>query len=467
MLITTTLFSKDEGYKISLKLNGYKDKVIFLANYYGDKQYIQDTVTLAKIGDPIVFEGKEKLKQGIYMVVIPSHKYFELMIGEDQVFEVETDTTDFVGHLKIKGSVDNELFLEYLKFTSKMGLEMEQANTNYRSAKTKKDSLIASNEMAKADSLVNDFRKKFTVKNPKILLANIFKAMPEPVLPKDIEAKKDNAVSFNYFKNHYFDNFDFSDERLLYTPIFHGKVNKYLNQLTSQHPDSLCKSSDYLIAKSRANKEVFKWMVWYITNTYEQSKIMGFDKVFVHMAENYYCKGEAYWVDSAKLKKICERKDHVKKILIDAEVPNMILEDSSLTSFYTYDLMKKDDYTILWFWNSTCGHCQKETPELYKVWQKLITTDKVGMITITEERVGSKDDPQMKKWKAYLREHPMNVYNLRDANNYYDFKDMFDVYATPKMFILDAKTHKIVAKLIGVEQVEEVITQLRKMKEKK
>jgi hypothetical protein len=66
----------------------------------------------------------------------------------------------------------------------------------------------------------------------------------------------------------------------------------------------------------------------------------------------------------------------------------------------------------------------------------------------------------------------MNWYNLRDANNYYDFKDMFDVYATPKMFILDSKTHQIKAKLIGVDQVEEVIGQLNKieaakLKEKK
>jgi thiol-disulfide isomerase/thioredoxin len=142
-------------------------------------------------------------------------------------------------------------------------------------------------------------------------------------------------------------------------------------------------------------------MVWYLTNTYEQSKIMGYDAIFVHMAENYYCKGEAYWVDSSKLKKICERATHVKKILLDAVVPNMILEDSSLKSYYTYDLMKSDKYTILWFWNSTCGHCQKETPELYKVYEKLHELDKVGVLTITEERIGSKDDPTMKKWKAY------------------------------------------------------------------
>lgn len=459
--------TNDDGYKIKVKLNGYKEKHCFLANYYGDKQYIQDTAALANVGDEIIFTGKEKLKQGIYMIVLPSHKYFEVMIADDQNFEVETDTTDLVGHLKFKGSTENELFLEYLKFTTKMGIEMEQANVSYRSAKTKADSTKAMNDMTKCDSIVFDYRKKFATKHPTMLLTSVFNAMPEPTLPKDISSKNNQALSFNYFKSHYFDNFNFGDDRLLYTPIANGKINKYLNQLTSPHPDSLIKSCDFLVTKSRANKEFFKYMVWYLTNTYEQSKIMGYDAIFVHMAESYYCKGEAYWVDSAKLKKICERAAHVKKILLEAVVPNMILEDSSLKSYYTYDLMKNDKYTIFWFWNSTCGHCQKETPELYKVYEKLHELDKVGVITITEERIGSKDDPTMKKWKAYLKEHPMNWYNLRDANNYYDFKDMFDVYATPKMFILDSKTHQIKAKLIGVDQVEEVIGQLNKIEAEK
>ncbi len=119
----------------------------------------------------------------------------------------------------------------------------------------------------------------------------------------------------------------------------------------------------------------------------------------------------------------------------------------------------------MWFWNSNCGHCQKETPELYKVYEKLREQNNLGVITITEERLNTKDDPEMKRWKKYLIDHPMDWSNLRDANNYYDFKDMFDVYATPKMFIVDSKTHKILAKMLGVEQIEEVINQLNKSEE--
>ena len=379
-LLAQQLFAQD-AYQISIKINGYKEKACYLANYYGNQKYIHDTCKLSKVGEPILFHGKEKLHQGIYLVVLPSMKYFEIIVGENQKFEIETDTVDFVNHMKVKGSEDNTLFLDYLKYTSKKGIEMDQLNAKYKIQKTKADSIKVADEMRKMDSLVNAYRKTFAEKHPKLLLASVFKAMPEPFVPAGLMQPQ----SYYYFKNHYFDNFDFSDERLLYTPIFHAKIDKYLNQLTPQHPDSINISADYLIKHGRANKEVFKWLVWYLSNTYEQSKIMGMEAVFVHVAQEYYCKGEAYWIDSSKLKKICDRAEHLKKILIGATIPNMILEDSSLRSSFIYDLMKNDRYTILWFWNSNCGHCQKETPELYKEYQKLHTKYNLGLITITEE----------------------------------------------------------------------------------
>ena len=457
-LLFSKISSAQDAYQITLKIKDYKEKVCYLANYYGDKKYIKDTCRLEKIGDPIVFHGKEKLHEGIFLVVLPSMKYFEIIVGANQKFEIETDTTDFVGRMKIKNSTDNQLFLDYLKYTAKKGGEIEQLSAKYKIQKNKKDSLNVLHEMQMLDSSITAYRKNYAEKNPKTLLASVFKAMPEPIVPKGLVQPQ----SYYYFKNHYFDNVDFSDERLLYTPIFQAKVDKYLNQLTPQHPDSISISTDILVKKSKANKEMFKWMVWYLANTYEQSKIMGMDAVFVHVAKEYYCKGEAFWIDSAKLKKICERADHLAKINIGAKVPNMILEDSSLRSSYLYDLMAKDNYTILWFWNSNCGHCQKETPELYKVYEEIHDKDNVGVITITEERLNTKDDPEMKRWKKYLSDHPMKWYNLRDANNYYDFKDMFDVYATPKMFIIDSKTHEILAKQLSVEQIKEVIEQIKK-----
>jgi len=459
----------DGGYEITIKIKDYKDKTLYLGNYYGDKKYIKDTCII-KPGMPIVFKGAERLHEGIYLVVTPSMKYFELLIGENQHFSVETDTTDFVRFLKINNSMENDLFLDYLNFSTKAGMEMDQLNRQYPAMKSNKaDSARIIKQMLAIDSNMKVYREQFIIKHPKVILANVFRAMPEPKVPdfpRLANGRRDSVNEFNYFRNHFFDHFDFSDERLLYTPLYHAKVDKYLNQLTVQHPDSIIASCDYLVAKSKANKEMFKWMVWYLTNTYENSKIMGYDAVFAHMGETYYGKGEAYWIDSAKLKKIVDRVNIVKRTIIGATVQNMMLQDSSAVNHNLYDVMK-GKYTLIWIWNSTCGHCQKETPELLELYEKIHKKDDINVITITEERVTNKDDPQMKSWKKYLKEHPNPWYNLRDMNNYYDFKIIFDAYATPKLFIIDSATKKIVAKQLGINQVEDWLEKTIKMEQAK
>ncbi|MFN8331873.1 MAG: hypothetical protein U0T81_11765 [Saprospiraceae bacterium] len=44
--------------------------------------------------------------------------------------------------------------------------------------------------------------------------------------------------------------FDFQDERLLYTPVIASKIEPYMNDLTMQNPDSLIAPTNILIDKS-------------------------------------------------------------------------------------------------------------------------------------------------------------------------------------------------------------------------
>src|SRR5271170_6023422 len=85
----------DPAYSLKIKVAGVKDSMCYLANYYGDKQYIHDSARSDAMGR-YVFEGKEKLPGGIYLFVLPSRKYFEVLIDHDQNFTMETDTIDMV-----------------------------------------------------------------------------------------------------------------------------------------------------------------------------------------------------------------------------------------------------------------------------------------------------------------------------------------------------------------------------------
>ena len=75
----------NKGYEISFKIDGLSDSTVYLAYHLGDKQYLKDSVRLDKSGNGL-FKGKEPLPQGIYMIVLPGRKYFEMLLPENQIF---------------------------------------------------------------------------------------------------------------------------------------------------------------------------------------------------------------------------------------------------------------------------------------------------------------------------------------------------------------------------------------------
>jgi hypothetical protein len=71
-----------KGYEINVNIIGLKDSTLFLAYHFGDKQYIKDTIKLDNTGHGR-FRGNETLPEGIYLVVLPGRKYFEILASTD------------------------------------------------------------------------------------------------------------------------------------------------------------------------------------------------------------------------------------------------------------------------------------------------------------------------------------------------------------------------------------------------
>src|ERR1017187_9745597 len=73
-----------DGYNIKIKVKGLKEgSTCMLANYYGEKQYIKDSAKVNAKGQ-VIFQGKEKMPQGIYLFVPANRKYFDFVMDEKQ-----------------------------------------------------------------------------------------------------------------------------------------------------------------------------------------------------------------------------------------------------------------------------------------------------------------------------------------------------------------------------------------------
>jgi peroxiredoxin len=451
--------SPPEGHDIKITVKGFKEgSTCILGNYYGDKQYIKDSAKVGPKGE-VLFKGKNKYPQGVYFIFPDSKKYFDIVMDGDQHFTMETDTADYINHMKVKNSEENAFFFDYQRFITTQQKRAEPLRADLKKTKNKDSIKIVSDQLNKIDSVVIKYKKDFVKAHPKVFIAKLFTAMEDPVIPeapKLPNGQKDTLFPFRYYKAHFFDNIDFSDERMLYTPVFHPRIKQYMEKMTMQIPDSINIAADYLVEKARSNQEVFKYVVYWLTLNYESSKIMGMDAVFVHMVKKYYATHQAYWVDSAQLYKITDRAAWLDPVLIGKKAPGIKMIDTTLKTISLHDVKAK--YTVLIFWDEDCGHCQKEVPKLKELYDRKLKPMGIEVYAVaTEDKV--------KEWKKFIIDHQLHWINVYQPNNYERAvtKKTYDVLSTPYIYLLDE--NKIIkAKHIDTEQLGNLIDALEKEK---
>lgn len=438
------------GYEIKVHINGLRDSAIYLGNHYGEKQYVRDTMNLDANGWA-TFKGKDSLPGGIYLIVMPGKTYFEIIVNE-QKFTIETDTVDYVKNMKVSGSVENKLFNDHQKYIIEQTTSTQELKVRLDANKDNKDSTAYyKKKIADKDKEVKEYRLKIIKEYPKTFMAKIIQTMQEPEIPEAPKDDKgnitDSSFQYKYYKAHYLENVDFSDERLLRTPLFQNKIKTYTQQLTVPLPDSIIVAVDTIIEKSRANKEVFKYCVATLANYYETSNIMGYDKVFVHIAEKYYLSNDAYWADSTLKAKIHERVMKIKPNILGEAAHDLAMPDTALKIHTLYGVKAK--YTILVFWDPTCSHCKTEVPKLCHYYDSVKTTTSIEVFA-----VGIESDIEL--WKKFIRDNKLDWINVSDLYNQTNFRSYYDIYSTPVIYLLDEQKH-IIAKRLDTDKIRDFI----------
>ena len=443
------------GYEIKVTLKPFTKGYLFLAHYYGQKQALVDSVPINKNSEA-VFSGKEKLPGGIYMIAFPNKNgYFELVIDKEQRFSVSADSADLLRSVKFTGSKENQLFKSYQDFTTVVGGEMNTLQKSYAKAPTKADSSKIMAQLKDKNLQLKNYRQDFIKTNPDHLLSTVFNLLNEPVIP---EGWKDSALIYQYYKSHYWDGVNMSDERLLRTPVFQPKFNRYFDEVLPQQADSLILEADEMMFAARGSKDMRQYMLATLTEEYVNPKYMGQDAVFVHLFQKYFIAGEAdAWMTEKYKKFIFDRGYSLMANVVGEKGANLNMVDTTGKKTNLYDV--KSTYTVVCFWDPTCSHCQVEVPKLdsfYHAKWKALGVRIYGVMTD-----GGKD-----KWLTFIKEHNLkdwiHVYQtkeMKDAEikaSQPGFRQLYDVYQTPMLYLLDADK-KILAKKLSYEQLNDFL----------
>jgi len=454
------------GYQLDFIVDGCQQGKVILAYYYGNKQYIKDS-TRVDVSGKFLFKGDTPLEQGIYIVVMPpDNKYFEVVIDDQQHFKMETEFNNPIAGMKVMGSNENKEFYTYLKYIGDKKTvtkpwtdaiqELQKADSvGYTETAEFK---VLKEKLGAVDADVKEYKLNFMNKFPNAFMTKVFHASKDveiPDAPLLENGKVDSTFQYRYFKQHYWDNIDFSDGRLIRTPVFHGKLEQFMTKTIYQIPDSINREADILIEKARANNDLFKYVVYWVTQHFETSKQMGMDAVFVHMAKTYYMTGQAFWADSTTVAKISERAQKLDWSLMGKVAPNLRMQDPDGT---WHELHKvKADFTIAYFWDPECGHCKKVTPVVKEFYDKFKDELGIGIFAVSTHVADKKQE-----WIDFIKEKNLNWLNLSDPEQKTAYKYLYDIYSTPVIYLLD-KNKKIIAKRLGAEDLESFIRRYKKM----
>lgn len=460
------------------------DTTVYLARYFGKNLYYADTAQ--SVNGKIMYNAA-KHKPGLYSVMLPNRTRFDVIIDNNETIDIVIkDINDPIKSCVVKKSENNKLFVDYMQYTSAKRAEgVPHSDVIKNPDSSEKEIEAAKDALRKINEEVITYQKNL-VKNNKNLFVGIMIGLtldidlPEP--PKDENGViTDSNFVFQYYVNHYWDDVNLKDPRIVNTPVFHNKLDRYFSDKgVLQIPDTIFHYAQKLIDKTdkkdQENK-VFQYVVHHIINKYETSPIMGMDEVFYRMAINYYCPPNnlAYWMNEENTEKVCERAEKVGRTLIGNPSIPIILTDSTEKNWLSsYD--NNADFTILYFWDPNCGHCKKVTPKLQTLYEKKFKDRNVEVFAIGK----ATNQKDFEKWKAFIQDKNLTFTNVGITPTIYkiakdkdqtelakllrgsttiqslNYADTYDVYSTPRIFILD--NNKLIKyKQVSIGQLEEII----------
>ena len=440
---------------IRVKVDDFAGDTLILANFFAESQFLRDTAVRGK-NDWFEFTRDTAYEGGIYLVVMPpDNQYFQIMMDAEQRFSVETKRGEEVSAMKTKGSLDNALFYDYLRYLNTMRPRAEAINARKEGVADETELADIDAELDALNAEVETYQKQVVEQHPTTLTAALIRANQSPKIPEFDTLAEDQRreAQWRWMQRHYFDNIDLGDPRLIRTPFLAQRVNYYVDKLTLQDPDTLIGAIDYVLERVRPARTNFQYFLSNFLNTYAKSKIVGQDAIYVHLVNNYYAAGAAPWLDSETLRKITEEAKKMEPLLIGKEAPDVTLQRQDGTPVRIHDI--EADYTVLIFWQPDCPACKKSGPPMLEFAKKYADR---GVRTVSICTKLTTDTP--KCWE-FVEEKGWgtDLLNLADPYHRSRFNVKYNVTGTPRIFILD-QDKKILIKGIGADQIDEVMQQI-------
>lgn len=434
---------------IDVYVEGLGAGPVKVVGMYGDQNYLADSAMVDASGH-FTLQHQSPLPAGFYTFLLPGQKNFSILVDKnDQHMTLRAKASDFAGTMQVDGNLNTDLFYQTNRYQMKQEPElnqladimrkMPQTSPEFNEAKARQDQLLAERKNY-LEGIYKQYPNSFFTK---------FKYAGQNPDFKEIRKANgqiDTAAQVASYRDRLFENVDFNDPRLLYTPVVSNKLKRYMKDFTPQRPDSLIKNADAIIRRAMPYPEYFKFFANWIALQYENTKttVMDGEAVYVYVVQHFFTDELATWDKPENLKALRQHVWEMEASLMGKKGPDVAAPDMTGQIRTIYE--KTAPVIVVFMFNPDCEHCQKEAPEVEALYQKWKNkgVDFYGIAVNTTDA----------EWKQFVKEKGLTFTNVFDPTNKAIYAKYF-VDITPELYVLD-KDRIIVAKNLHPNQLEQV-----------
>ena len=143
--------------------------------------------------------------------------------------------------------------------------------------------------------------------------------------------------------------------------------------------------------------------------------------------------------------------------LIGEKAADLEMTDSAGKPYSLYNV--NADYTIVVFWDPTCGHCREEIPRLDSFYRAKWKKEGIKIYAVLSES-------EKTKWLEFIQQKNLkdwiHVYQTEESkkaeteSQKASFRQLYDVTQTPTIYLLD-KEKRIIAKKLTLQQIDDML----------
>ena len=417
---------------------------VIVMSLYGDNVEILDTVATAD--GQFLYSPGPAVSHGVLRLDAGNRNYIDL-IYDGNPLDFVVDYNDPLLRMEITESDENRLWYRYRQ--SRESFERRLAVLgNALSYYPDNDPFYATMQDEYLTILEDQeiFMDEMAAMDTKTMAGFLIRCDIMPDIPQEL-APKDQLA---WVKEHFYDNIDFSDDRILYSDILPKKIIEYLKLYANRNlsremlEQEYMKSVDHIMSfVGGKNDEVEEMVINHMINGFQQ---LEFQDVVTYIVNEYVLGNTC--VDEERKATLEERIEGFDKMAIGKIIP-----DFSITTTKGENITQESNtpYRLIMFWASWCPHCMQDMPEIISNLNE-VDQKQIEVITVSVDEV-------KEEWEEAKKGHPgwwKESCDLKGWNG--DMANDFYIYATPTILLLD-RSGKILSKPVNSGQLKLALQQ--------